>query len=1395
MNGKWVQKRLGGQTGRDFLIGPLVNAGGAAFAICLALLGIEASAATISPGDILLVDFRDSVLLGPDQHALFRVDPVTGDREIVSGQGVGSGEDVSAMLGLAVSSGGQIYVTDSGGAIGTSAVLRIDPATGNRELISGRGRGAGPELRSGFGGPTSVAIGADGSLYVADVDEDFSGSIANGAIYRVDPATGNRTLISGLGIGAGADLRAPWDITLESSNTVLISDLGKVLRIDLTTGDRELVVSDTATDVIGFDAISGTSVLVTGQKQVTANDFDPFLGTLDLQTGTIEVLSGWDGSEVVGSGPLREGMLLDVISSGSQISASGDRLGAFLLNMSALSGDRTILSGVANPFDPIVIGSGPEIFWPGTLAIYQIPEPTTAVIALIGMAAMGLYCLSRRSSRPNPTRVLPRDIVAMVAGEKLETRCLLAVEVVGLVDDVNTNAFGWVSDVPDSSSWTKAAYFVITTSDANGAPNFAYFAHTDSNLVSVYRLDAQGRYLLEEGGANPDRPLQLITQGSDEQSDTSDPGLSRFVRPHSIAISPDGSHAYIATQGANGNGNDAALITMSRNSATGVLTELDWTFVATNQTGNQTLVSTLLGAAEVRISADGDNVYVTGRDGHSIVWFDRNTDTQSGNFGRLTYAGAIETLGDTDDYLDNARGLAISPDGDHIYVTARNANTLVSFARDQNGDLTVLSDDGGTTYKPRFTSGSGVTLATPTNVVLDPNGINVYVTSADISGTGANGSITVFARMTNPADAEYGELRLVEQFVDGVPDGDDPIDGLGGAINLAVSPDGRAIYVTGHTDAIESLEEGEGERGALTILSRDLTTGALTLDQVERYGFVSSNAARSGSLSGTFTTVANNLGKVRISTSMSGNGLRPDDFVSITGTGAYDGTWRVNSRTSVGFTIDADYDSNFTSFAGATWQYQRSRMRGAIGVAVSDDGRFIYTANYGKPVIPFTQGAVDLGDEGSLAAFAIKPTLEIDSPTYDGVRGQPIPFTFNVGPAGPNSDYSYSIDWGDRKGTVTSVASGTSGHAVITSANHRVKVGDKIVITGTTNYNSVGYWTVEEVVNANSFRIDDNYVANETSGHWTKLDIYTSQGSTLNVTHVYQIESAFWTSGSPFFGSYQIAATVTDAGGRTSDAATESRTIQVYELQTTSGVTNIVLGGNDTNAQDYLLIVSSSSVIQFYVGQGATSPALSISTSSVTGHIVVYGQGNFNSALEDIFVAQGVTTHRVEIHGGEGPDLIIGGQLGDWLYGDEGDDTIFGGALLTDGDDEIHGGSGDDVLYGHLGSDTLYGDEGEDMLWGGVVNFSNQQEQWTNVPDIWQNAEAYLERIEAITTGLVNGTLETGLANDNAADHLYGGIGALDWYIYRSEEDEIEESLETIGSVTEEWTDSRDFLG
>jgi hypothetical protein len=84
-------------------------------------------------------------------------------------------------------------------------------------------------------------------------------------------------------------------------------------------------------------------------------------------------------------------------------------------------------------------------------------------------------------------------------------------------------------------------------------------------------------------------------------------------------------------------------------------------------------------------------------------------------------------------------------------------------------------------------------------------------------------------------------------------------------------------------------------------------------------------------------------------------------------------------------------------------------------------------------------------------------------------------------------------------------------------------------------------------------------------------------------------------------------------------------------------------------------------------------------------------------AGNDVLRIDGSITKRAFLYGGDGDDILIGGNGRNIGYGGDGNDTLIGGA----GDDLFYGGDGNDRLLGKGGDDMLFGQEGNDYLKGG----------------------------------------------------------------------------------------------
>jgi hypothetical protein len=155
---------------------------------------VEPAGIALAPnGDILVADEDAFEGFG----GIIRVDPATGARTTLSASGEpAGGPSFLQPVGIAVAPNGDLLVTDEDAYGGTGGVMRVDATSGARTTISANAAPVGGTL---FGQPYGIALAPSGQILVADF-EAFDGA---GGLLRVDPTTGARTVVSSNGAPAG----------------------------------------------------------------------------------------------------------------------------------------------------------------------------------------------------------------------------------------------------------------------------------------------------------------------------------------------------------------------------------------------------------------------------------------------------------------------------------------------------------------------------------------------------------------------------------------------------------------------------------------------------------------------------------------------------------------------------------------------------------------------------------------------------------------------------------------------------------------------------------------------------------------------------------------------------------------------------------------------------------------------------------------------------------------------------------------------------------------------------------------------------------------------------------------------------------------------------------------
>jgi DNA-binding beta-propeller fold protein YncE len=318
-----------------------------------------------------------------------------------------------------------------------------------------------------------------------------------------------------------------------------------------------------------------------------------------------------------------------------------------------------------------------------------------------------------------------------------------------------------------------------------------YVASTFSSAVAVFNRDPDGTLEQPPGAAG-------CIAG--RNSEGCQPGIGlNFL--FAISLSPDGKNAYVASAG-------SAAVTILNRNPDGTLGQPLGTdaCVSMGDAACQPGIG-LVQASGVAASPDGRNVYVASAISDAVAIFNRNDD---GTLEQLPgTAGCISSEGGgcqpTGIGLDGANSVAVSADGNSVYVASALSDAVAIFSRGPNGTLEQLpgaagciSQGGGGGCR------SGIGLDGAGNVATSADGRNVYVTSF------GSDAVAIFSR--NP-DGTLEQLPGAAGCISqGGGGGCRPGIGLDAANGVATSPDGKSVYVA-------SLGSDEGS-GAVAIFDR-----------------------------------------------------------------------------------------------------------------------------------------------------------------------------------------------------------------------------------------------------------------------------------------------------------------------------------------------------------------------------------------------------------------------------------------------------------------------------------------------------------------------------------------------------------------------------------------------
>jgi len=242
--------------------------------------------------DLIVLPSKFLAVAVGGQKTILQVNPDTGDRTDLETLRIGAGERITNAVEIAADFGADDYFileTDFKGI----SLRSVDPRTGDRTLVSSPGRGAGPAIQN----PQALAVATRLGRAFA-VDSNLR------ALFAIDLATGDRAIVSDATTGSGVDFSGPEGVAVDgATNRAFVSDFGSagyvLIGVDLATGNRSELTGPNRgngpTPILArFVAVerSGVSVLL-------LDEIDERLLRVDFATGDRSIASG-DG---VGAGP------------------------------------------------------------------------------------------------------------------------------------------------------------------------------------------------------------------------------------------------------------------------------------------------------------------------------------------------------------------------------------------------------------------------------------------------------------------------------------------------------------------------------------------------------------------------------------------------------------------------------------------------------------------------------------------------------------------------------------------------------------------------------------------------------------------------------------------------------------------------------------------------------------------------------------------------------------------------------------------------------------------------------------------------------------------------------------------------------------------------------------
>ena len=244
----------------------------------------------------------------------------------------------------------------------------------------GNGSGGGGNDGGGASGGDPVAIGQLAAITNGPAGNLIGVDITNDTVVNIDRTTGAATLISGNGAGSGPEIDAPNRVFRDTDGSLLVTTLARLIyRVDPDSGNRTLLLDASDENDPFPDSFTGIATAANGDIIVINVNAAPFIALVDEAAGALTDVAAanvTNGAEEIKPG---NGNAVIII----------DSFRRAVVQVDVTTGEETILSNVDTAAGPVdtEVGMGSDFGQPRVLAV---TDTGTIYVADEGNSSFGL---------------------------------------------------------------------------------------------------------------------------------------------------------------------------------------------------------------------------------------------------------------------------------------------------------------------------------------------------------------------------------------------------------------------------------------------------------------------------------------------------------------------------------------------------------------------------------------------------------------------------------------------------------------------------------------------------------------------------------------------------------------------------------------------------------------------------------------------------------------------------------------------------------------------------------------------------------------------------------------------------------------------------------------------